>query len=126
MQTAFQETADALARKATLQEQLAAQTGYVAAARQYYRLAELRYRQGVDSYLTVLDAQRTLYTAQQSLIAAQQTAYDNQATLYKVLGGGVAAERQGMASSPTRRRSAANRRPRAPGVGRRAVYLWKV
>lgn len=95
VQTAFQETADALARKATLREQLAAQTGYVAAAQQYYRLAELRYRQGVDSYLTVLDAQRTLYTAQQSLIAAQQTAYDNQATLYKVLGGGVAAERQG-------------------------------
>ena len=95
VQTAFQETADALARKATLQEQLAAQTGYVAAAQQYYRLAELRYRQGVDSYLTLLDAQRTLYTAQQSLIAAQQTAYDNQATLYKVLGGGIAAERQG-------------------------------
>lgn len=95
VQTAFQETADALARKATLQEQLAAQTGYVAAAQQYYRLAELRYRQGVDSYLTLLDAQRTLYTAQQALIAAQQTAYDNQATLYKVLGGGVTAERQG-------------------------------
>ncbi|CAI0806303.1 efflux transporter outer membrane subunit [Serratia ficaria] len=95
VQTAFQETADALARKGTIQEQLAAQSGYVAASREYYRLAELRYRHGVDSYLTMLDAQRTLYTAQQSLIAAQQTAYDNQITLYKVLGGGIAAERQG-------------------------------
>lgn len=79
----------------------------------------------MDSYLTLLDAQRTLYTAQQALIAAQQTAYDNQATLYKVLGGGVTAERQGMASSPTRRRSAANRRPRAPGIWLRAVFYGK-
>jgi multidrug efflux system outer membrane protein len=95
VQTAFQETADALARQGTIQEQLAAQSGYVAASREYYRLADLRYRHGVDSYLTMLDAQRTLYSAQQSLVAAQQTAYDNQITLYKVLGGGIAAERQG-------------------------------
>ncbi|WBL72984.1 efflux transporter outer membrane subunit [Serratia liquefaciens] len=95
VQTAFQETADALARKGTIQEQLAAQTGYVAASQEYYRLAELRYRHGVDTYLVMLDAQRTLYTAQQSLIAARQTEYQNLITLYKVLGGGIAAEKQG-------------------------------
>ena len=95
VQTAFQETADALARRGTIQEQLAAQTGYVAASQEYYRLAELRYRHGVDTYLVMLDAQRTLYTAQQSLIAARQTEYQNLITLYKVLGGGIAAEKQG-------------------------------
>ncbi|AGO55295.1 outer membrane protein OprM [Serratia plymuthica 4Rx13] len=95
VQTAFQETADALARKGTIGEQLAAQTGYVAASREYYRLAELRYRHGVDTYLNMLDAQRTLYTARQSLISAQQTEYQNLITLYKVLGGGITAEKQG-------------------------------
>ncbi|CAI1888817.1 efflux transporter outer membrane subunit [Serratia proteamaculans] len=95
VQTAFQETADALARKGTIQEQLAAQTGYVAASQEYYRLAELRYRHGVDTYLVMLDAQRTLYTARQSLITTQQTEYQNLITLYKVLGGGITAEKQG-------------------------------
>jgi multidrug efflux system outer membrane protein len=95
VQTAFQETADALARKGTIQEQLAAQTGYVAASQEYYRLAELRYRHGVDTYLTMLDAQRTLYSARQSLISTQQTEYQNLITLYKVLGGGISAEKQG-------------------------------
>ncbi|KYQ95941.1 transporter [Serratia plymuthica] len=95
VQTAFQETADALARKGTIGEQLAAQTSYVAASREYYRLAELRYRHGVDTYLNMLDAQRTLYTARQSLISAQQTEYQNLITLYKVLGGGITAEKQG-------------------------------
>lgn len=95
VQTAFQETADALARKGTIGEQLAAQTGYVEASREYYRLAELRYRHGVDTYLNMLDAQRTLYTARQSLISAQQTEYQNLITLYKVLGGGITAEKQG-------------------------------
>ncbi|MNH36615.1 Outer membrane protein OprM precursor [compost metagenome] len=49
----------------------------------------------MDTYLNMLDAQRTLYTARQSLIGAQQTQYQNLITLYKVLGGGITAEKQG-------------------------------
>jgi len=95
IQTAFQETADALARKGTIKEQLAAQSEYVASSQQYARLAERRYHYGVDTYLNMLDAQRTLYTARQSLISTQQTEYKNLITLYKVLGGGVTAEKLG-------------------------------
>jgi multidrug efflux system outer membrane protein len=43
----------------------------------------------------MLDAQRTLYTARQSLITTQQTEYQNLITLYKVLGGGITADKQG-------------------------------
>ncbi|MNZ73805.1 Outer membrane protein OprM precursor [compost metagenome] len=49
----------------------------------------------MDTYLTMLDAQRTLYSARQSLITTQQTEYQNLITLYKVLGGGISAEKQG-------------------------------
>ncbi len=95
IQTAFQETADALARKGTIKEQLAAQSEYVASSQQYAQLAEKRYRYGVDTYLNMLDAQRTLYSARQSLILTQQTEYQNLITLYKVLGGGITAEKLG-------------------------------
>jgi multidrug efflux system outer membrane protein len=89
VQTAFRETADALARRGTMTEQLAAQTDLVTAAQDSYRLADARYTKGVDTFLTALTAQRTLYSAQQTLIATQLTALENQITLYKVLGGGV-------------------------------------
>lgn len=89
IQTAFKEVADALARKATIQEQLAAQQAYVTAAQESFELAQKRYKQGIDTYLNMLDAQRTLYSAQASLITVQQTQANNMITLYKVLGGGI-------------------------------------
>jgi len=89
VQTAFQETADALARRGTMAEQLSAQTALVDAAADSYRLANARYTSGVDTFLTALDSQRTLYTAQQALITTRLTALDNRVTLYRVLGGGV-------------------------------------
>jgi multidrug efflux system outer membrane protein len=90
VQTAFRETADALARRGTMTEQLAAQNDLVNAAQDSYRLASARYAKGVDAFLTALTAQRTLYSVQQTLISTQLTALENQITLYKVLGGGVA------------------------------------
>lgn len=89
VQTAFQETADALARRGTMAEQLSAQTALVDAAADSYRLANARYTSGVDTFLAALDSQRTLYTAQQTLITTRLTALDNRVTLYRVLGGGV-------------------------------------
>lgn len=89
VQTAFQETADALARRGTMAEQLSAQTALVDAAADSYRLANARYTSGIDTFLTALDSQRTLYTAQQTLITTRLTALDNRVTLYRVLGGGV-------------------------------------
>lgn len=89
IQSAFKEVADALARKGTIDEELAAQRDYVAAAERSYRLAESRYREGVDTYLNMLEGQRTLYSAQQGLISLEQTRLDNLVTLYNALGGGV-------------------------------------
>lgn len=88
IQTGFREVADALARKGTVGDQLAAQESLVNASANTYRLADARYTQGIDSYLTVLDAQRSLYSAQQGLISVRLARFSNMVVLYKVLGGG--------------------------------------
>jgi multidrug efflux system outer membrane protein len=88
IQTAFRETADALARRGTIDEQLAAQIAQRDAAADGATLANARYERGADTYLNVLIAQRTLYAARQSLVATQLARADNLVTLYKALGGG--------------------------------------
>ncbi|MDO6405695.1 efflux transporter outer membrane subunit [Pantoea phytobeneficialis] len=90
VQTAFQEVADALARRGTINDQLTSQRNNVAASQTYYHLADLRYRNGVDTYLNALTAQRTLYSARTSLVSTQQAYYLNLITFYKVMGGGTA------------------------------------
>lgn len=89
VQTAFREVADALAQRATLGEQLAAQRSLVEATDISYRLSRTRYDKGVDSYLAVLDSQRSSYAAKQNLITVRLADLSNQVTLYKVLGGGA-------------------------------------
>ena len=89
IQTAFRETADALAQRGTAVQQIQAQEALVEAATAAVKLSQVRYEQGVDTYLTLLIAQRTLYTAQQTLISARLTRASNLVTLYRVLGGGV-------------------------------------
>jgi multidrug efflux system outer membrane protein len=88
IQTAFREVSDALAGRATLGEQLRAQTAVANAAQVGFRLADLRYRNGAASYFDVLDAQRTLFAAQQAAVQVQAAQVQNLMTLYKVLGGG--------------------------------------
>jgi multidrug efflux system outer membrane protein len=95
IQTAFRETADALAQRGTIAERLRAQRSQVAAAAQSLRLAEALYARGSDSYLDVLTAQRTYYSAQQSLISVQLVEVANIVTLYKVLGGALTDRRSG-------------------------------
>jgi outer membrane protein, multidrug efflux system len=97
VQIAFREVADALAVKATLDEQLAAQKSLVDATDASYRLSEARFKSGIDSYLSVLDSQRAMYASQQNLITLRLTMLSNQVTLYKVLGGGWYADTQGAA-----------------------------
>ena len=88
IQAAFREVADALAGRATLSEQLRAQTAQANAAQVSYKLADLRYRNGAASFLDVLDAQRNVFTAQQALVQVRSLQAQNRVTLYKVLGGG--------------------------------------
>ncbi|MGM9426697.1 efflux transporter outer membrane subunit [Hydrogenophaga sp. MI9] len=88
IQVAFREVADALAGRATLGEQLAAQELQAKAEAERFRLAELRYKNGVSSYLDVLDAQRSLFATQQALAQSRLAQQQNQVALYKALGGG--------------------------------------
>ncbi|WP_115720410.1 efflux transporter outer membrane subunit [Gallaecimonas mangrovi] len=90
LQTAFQETADALARRGTIEEQLSAQRALVSAAQKSYDLYFKRYKAGIDSFEDALTYQRTLYSAQQTLISTRLTELSNRVTLYRVLGGGLA------------------------------------
>jgi multidrug efflux system outer membrane protein len=87
IQTAFRETADALARQGTFNAQLGANRRNEQAALDTFRLTDARYRGGIDPFLTRLDAQRSLYTAQRTTIATQLVGASNRVTLYRVLGG---------------------------------------
>lgn len=91
IQNAFTEVADALARRATIQAQLNAESALVEASTRSYELSMARYENGIDSFQTALESQRTMYSASQSLIATRQADLVNRITLYKVLGGGLAA-----------------------------------
>jgi multidrug efflux system outer membrane protein len=89
VQTAFREVADALARRGTIDAQLAAERALSAAAAGNLKLSAARYESGADTYLNELVAQRTLYSAQQSLIATRLILATNLVTLYTALGGGA-------------------------------------
>jgi multidrug efflux system outer membrane protein len=89
IQSAFRETADALAVRATIDEQLAAQVALVEAAQKSLDLAQARYQAGIEPFLTTLVSARALYAAQNSLVATQLAVMSNRVTLYRVLGGGL-------------------------------------
>ncbi len=88
IQTAFRDVADALARQATVGEQVAAQQAQAAAAADSLKLSQARYDRGADTYLNVLTAQRTVYAAEQSLSSARLIRATNIVALYAALGGG--------------------------------------
>jgi len=89
IQTAFREVADALARRGTIGEQVAADTALQTSAADALRLETARYDVGAEPYLNVLIAQRTLYSAQQTLISTRLVEITNAVSLYRALGGGV-------------------------------------
>ena len=92
IQIAFREVADALAGRATFDEQLRAQKAQADAEAQRFRLSDLRYRNGAASYLDLLDAQRALFAAQQATVQVRLAQLQNRVNLYKVLGGGWSAK----------------------------------
>ena len=87
VQTAFREVADALARRSTMDEQLAAIQRQQAAAADVLLLTEARYRAGIDPFLNVLDAQRSYYGVQQTVVNTRRTAAQNRVAVYQSLGG---------------------------------------
>jgi multidrug efflux system outer membrane protein len=87
IQTAFREVADALARRGTIKDQMAAQVDLESAASISYNLSNARYREGIDPYLNTLETQRTLYAARQTLAQTRLTQAANLVALYQALGG---------------------------------------
>jgi multidrug efflux system outer membrane protein len=87
IQSAFADVADTLARRGTIERQLAAAQAGREAAADNAQLAELRYRGGVTSYLERLTAQQALYSAERSLVNVQRLRAINLVALYRSLGG---------------------------------------
>jgi multidrug efflux system outer membrane protein len=87
IQSAFADVADTLARRGTIDRQLAASSAGREAAADNAALAELRYRGGVANYLESLTAQQALYSAERSLVNVQRQRAINLVALYRSLGG---------------------------------------
>lgn len=87
IQTAFKEVNDALATRATINEQINKQKEVVDTVSKSHNLALGAYKVGTGSYLNVLISQRTLYSAQQNLINKYQEDLTNRVSLYSTLGG---------------------------------------
>ncbi|MDM0067447.1 efflux transporter outer membrane subunit [Variovorax sp. J31P207] len=90
IQSAFREVADALAGRATYDEELRALVAQAKAEETRFQLSDMRYRGGVASGLDLLDAQRSLFTSQLATAQIRQQRLQNQVVLYKTLGGGWA------------------------------------
>jgi outer membrane protein, multidrug efflux system len=101
IQSAFREVADTLAKRGTVDQQVAAQQSLVNASAETYRLANLRYDKGIDDYLSVLVAQRSLFAAQQFLVNLRLAKLANQVQLYAALGGGWQTEKPAPAAATT-------------------------
>lgn len=87
-QTAFRETADALASAETgarLEAEVEAQR---VAAAETLRIATRRFEAGYSGYLEVLDAQRGAQEADLAYVRARQARLDASVAVFKALGGG--------------------------------------
>lgn len=103
IQTAFRETADALAARGMVDQQVAAQESIAGSAQKVYELSNERYTQGIDGYLSVLDAQRSVYAAQQELTSLRLAKLITQVRLYTALGGDDEPREAGPAVVPPKR-----------------------
>ena len=100
IQAAFRDVADALARRGTIHEQVAAQEALLAAASDSYELSSARYKAGVDPYLATLVAQRTLYVARQGLTETHLAEALSLVALYVALGGDPEVETLPVTAAP--------------------------
>jgi multidrug efflux system outer membrane protein len=88
IQSAFQDTENALIGVRKSGESLDAQKLEVSSLRTYARVARQRYEGGYTSYLEVLDAERSLFASEISLAQSHAAALGQHIALFKALGGG--------------------------------------
>ena len=86
IQSAFRDTADALAVRRTIDERVEALASLVEDTEVTLNLSEERFRVGVDDYLSVLDSQQLYYDARQQLIQANLVRSLNVIAVYRALG----------------------------------------
>ncbi|WP_430401345.1 efflux transporter outer membrane subunit [Hyphomonas sp.] len=89
IQTAFRETADALAVVQTVDDRIGALRRLVEDTSVTLNLSQERFRVGIDDYFSVLDAQRNDYQSRQTLIDAERDRALNVVALFRALGGGL-------------------------------------
>ncbi len=89
IQVAFREVADALAARAMLGEEIAAQQAVQKSQSERLELAQARYKNGIANYLEVLDAERELFAVEQQLLQGRLLKLTNAIDLYRSLGGGL-------------------------------------
>ena len=89
IQVAFREVADALAARATLNDEADAQQAVQKSQSERLVLAQARYQNGIANYLEVLDAERELFIAEQQLLQTKLLNLTNAIDLYRALGGGI-------------------------------------
>ncbi len=89
IQIAFREVADALAARATIDEEVTAQQAVQKSQADRLALAQARYQNGIANYLEVLDAERELFAAEQQLLQTRLLRLTNAVDLYRSLGGGL-------------------------------------
>ena len=101
VQTAFRDVADALAGRATLVDQLAAQQAETDAEAARFKLSNMLFTNGVASSLDQLDAQRSLFASQQALVSVKLALLQNRIAVYRALGGGWTDDLQSSSRSPS-------------------------
>jgi multidrug efflux system outer membrane protein len=88
VQTAFKETADALAVRETVESQLADAASLVNTDEQSYQMTRAGFRSGVNSQLDVLVTLQTLDSAKLNLIQTRYSCLISLINIYQALGGG--------------------------------------
>ncbi|WP_120250843.1 efflux transporter outer membrane subunit [Sphingobium sp. YG1] len=88
---AYQEVADAVTTRKTLDQRLVDARAAVAASQDAYGIAQKRYKGGLSTYLDVLNVEDQLLGARQSLAGLEATAFSTDIALIRALGGGFAA-----------------------------------
>jgi NodT family efflux transporter outer membrane factor (OMF) lipoprotein len=88
---AYQEVADAVTTRRTLDQRLSDAQAAVSASQDAYAIAQKRYKGGLSTYLDVLNVEDQLLAARQSLAGLQASAFSTDIALVRALGGGFAA-----------------------------------
>ncbi len=89
--TAYQQVADAVTGRRTLDQRLTDARAALAASEEAYAIAGKRYKGGLSTYLDVLNVEDQLLSARQSVAELEASAFSLDISLIRALGGGFAA-----------------------------------